>query len=665
MVSPHTVTDSDSESSFSDQDISAKGAGRRGASHALTGPSDPAVRNCSLLRTARELRAAALFRSRSNTAGQRSSNGAVSADPAFDLDEAYGDGQTKLDVQIEIVLTRLALPAPRSGSVSGSGSHSADCAEDKNAPENYFSQDEQSRYERRLSIIADELARLGCHVVTGTRTFAASAQRTSLPASNGSVTSAMRPLPYPPQLRIPSLAAAKKGADDGDGDAAAEGEDGGEAAAPLIFPTLPKPLPPPTLRPSDCLNLDLSALVALASDITHGPLPPCSGLAYPNTDSNANSNSNCKVEDPLPDATVLEALFRQSASWKAAGAGGAGAGSSDNLPGSAAGSEAASEELSISTESHPRKLNLSKASAGRRTEEIPPPASSSSGKGTKQHGRALADQLFREMDPAKAFLQVVVDGVLGCVPELELEGEGSEREGTTAGKVRLYTTEEARDKFGDIMQLVAGATEKRRARALFGIRDGESFRSSLSESRAEAGSTNANASVNEHLETNANAKASGKTAGEDTDCVDAFWIGSRWAGSDARSVRIRRALVLPVQVLPSSYSLATSAPLPPSSHPPPSTSTRTFTPQMITALQLSLSDLRGAPRAIPISEDTSRPPLPSSFHRSQPTTGAGTAARQTPHTLRSLLRGAQEGMTTLTTNIASVSEYRTHLHRVF
>lgn len=261
---------------------------------------------------------------------------------------------------VEVALTRLSMDE-RGSSLQGK----------------FYDDEEERRFEARIRAIDVEMQKMQLLVVskTGRRLFREGEQDGFLPSSIAS----------------------------------------GEASLDERMCLLPRLAPPRKVKtpsPTATLNLDLSALVAFVSQISHIPLPH------------------------LSDADEVDKCFRKD-HWKA------------------------------EPQPEARTLDEEKTTADVEEEK---------GNDT-QHARALRDQLRREMTTDTFF-----DAVLG-----HLEGEE---------RLTLVCTKHVEEKFHEILSLVGGPTEQKRARSLF-----------------------------------------------DEQGQDDFWKGSRWEGnSDVRS-----RIVLPVR----------------------------------------------------------------------------------------------------------------------
>jgi len=166
-------------------------------------------------------------------------------------------------------------------------------------------------------------------------------------------------------------------------------------------PALPSP---PTLIPTHQINLDLSILIALVSDLTHAPLPESVDAAH---------------ERFIPSAAYVE--------WKRSRLRAKSGGTSDDM-------------------------NLVK-------EDADDPLDST------QHSRALAGQLQQEMN--KGILQEICERLLVPRGQFGAGGRIDNPVPPLPPLVEFWTTAEARDRCLRIVAKIGGPAEKQRARALF------------------------------------------------------------------------------------------------------------------------------------------------------------------------------------------------------
>jgi hypothetical protein len=168
-----------------------------------------------------------------------------------------------------------------------------------------------------------------------------------------------------------------------------------------VLPAFPVPIPTPQI------NLDLSILIALVSDLTHAPLPTSVDAAH---------------ERFIPSAAYME--------WKRS------------------------------------RLRVKSGDYGDSTdalrEDTGDPFDST------QHSRALAEQLQQEMH--KGIFQEIHERLLSLRGQLSRDGPTCNSVSNAEGappQVEFWTTPEARDRFLRIIAKVGGPIEKRRASALF------------------------------------------------------------------------------------------------------------------------------------------------------------------------------------------------------
>jgi hypothetical protein len=169
-------------------------------------------------------------------------------------------------------------------------------------------------------------------------------------------------------------------------------------------PVLPSP---PVLTPTLQINLDLSILIALVSDLTHAPLPESVDIAH---------------ERFIPSAAYVE--------WKRSRLRAKGGGSSDST-------NAVSEDID---------------------DPLDP----------TQHSRALVEQLQQEMH--RGIFQEIHERLFTCRRQLSPEDPTHVPVSPPKDApplVEFWTTPEARDRCLRIVAKVGGPAERRRARALF------------------------------------------------------------------------------------------------------------------------------------------------------------------------------------------------------
>ena len=184
---------------------------------------------------------------------------------------------------------------------------------------------------------------------------------------------------------------------------------GERGAIPQPTNSAPTLSSPPVLIPTHQINLDLSVLIALVSDLTHASLPASADAAY---------------ERFIPTTAYVE--WKRSRFRAKSGGGGDG------------------------------------TNAGR--ENIDDVIDSS------QHSRALAEQQQQEMQ--KGMLQEIHERLLACLAAANAGGSSHPAVTTPHSQgaplpVEFWTTPEARDRCLRIVSKIGGPAEKRRAAALF------------------------------------------------------------------------------------------------------------------------------------------------------------------------------------------------------
>ncbi|KAG5639725.1 hypothetical protein H0H81_000005 [Sphagnurus paluster] len=182
-----------------------------------------------------------------------------------------------------------------------------------------------------------------------------------------------------------------------------------ELPAPLPKPKImTPPTPPPSLCPTMHINLDLSVLIALISDLTHAPLPQ--------TIDEANTRF-------IPPESYRE--------WK------------KKKP-SLSGSKRALSRLNQSALAPSPSPSLPSSEPDLGPSEMTLPQDFA------KHSRALTNQLLQEM--GKGLLQELHDKISALTP---------------GSRATFWTTPEARDRCLRIIAKIGGVSEKRRAHALF------------------------------------------------------------------------------------------------------------------------------------------------------------------------------------------------------
>jgi hypothetical protein len=188
---------------------------------------------------------------------------------------------------------------------------------------------------------------------------------------------------------------------------------GERGAIPQPTDSAPTLSSPPVLIPTHQINLDLSVLIALVSDLTHAPLPASVDAAY---------------ERFIPTTAYVE--------WKRSRFRAKSGGSGD-------GTNAGREDTDDAIDSN-------------------------------QHSRALAEQQQQEMQ--KGMLQEIHERLLACLAAANA-GDPSHPTGIAPHSqgaplpVEFWTTLEARDRCLRIVSKIGGPVEKRRAAALFSVDD--------------------------------------------------------------------------------------------------------------------------------------------------------------------------------------------------
>ncbi|KAF5384325.1 hypothetical protein D9615_003311 [Tricholomella constricta] len=314
-----------------------------------------------------------------------------------------------------------------------------------------------------------------------------------------------------------------------------------ETELPIPAPLDPlssSPSPSPPLYPSANINLDLSVLIALISDLTHAPLPMTVDEANRRFIPAQSYREWKQKKNGLSGKKKIHSKDRPTPA------------SSENL------------ELDVALE-FPSDL--------------------------AKHSRALTNQLLQEM--GKGLLQEIHDKVSAI----------------SSGTVEFWTTSEARDRCLRIIAKIGGASEKRRAHALFWTVSTLST-SVLSQSEAE----------------------------------DLYWQDSRYPS--------KFVALFPIHIYPSSPK------------PDPSLiagfTSGLHQPHFSKALAKTSRDILAQettphPRALPdeLVGDVSALPEAGEIQRAIVTKAN---PRLTAHTVQSLLWGAELGWTTLTANKTSI-----------
>ena len=325
---------------------------------------DVAARKCSLTKLIHELRAAANTEARARV--QRS--------------EEYGRKLPFVPIHVEIVVTRMELQAP-SQPLPSAIDRSKDAA-----LADFYQMSEWDRFNHRLAAIAQEAQRHNVDMVFGYR---------HLPSS------VMEPF-QPPSKALSGS------------------EDGESQAKPMGLPKIPRAPAKPEWRTTKNINLDVTAMIALVSDTTHGLFHE-SSAPNPSLDE---TKRHPKLDDGENGSGALyQHHFRTFSIRKEA-------------------LEARAAELSLQ-------------------EDQQDEASRALDNAAAKEGRALAIQLEREMT-----IETLFDAILGPIWGRE-SGDASSQ--TPKGTpVQLFATVGAFDRLRRVSATVGGPNEKRRVRALLG-----------------------------------------------------------------------------------------------------------------------------------------------------------------------------------------------------
>ncbi|KAL5520655.1 hypothetical protein ACEPAF_2656 [Sanghuangporus sanghuang] len=182
----------------------------------------------------------------------------------------------------------------------------------------------------------------------------------------------------------------------------------------------PSSKPLPQLVPSRQINLDLSVLIALVSDITHAPLPRSTEEAYtryiPTAAERARSRKRRQHQKELLARSKAQSALQ-------------------NLLGRSQSKEKAKAPVKQSTDN-----------------------SESDGEGESVHSKALASQVLKEID--QGLLEEIATR-LHLPPGTSLDSSG------VPHQVEFWTSKEVRDRCLRIVDKIGGPAEKRRAAALF------------------------------------------------------------------------------------------------------------------------------------------------------------------------------------------------------
>ncbi|KAG6907046.1 hypothetical protein DXG01_010817 [Tephrocybe rancida] len=312
-----------------------------------------------------------------------------------------------------------------------------------------------------------------------------------------------------------------------------------EVVASSSRPSSPSTLPP--LGPSVDINLDLSVLIALISDLTHAPLPTSA--------QEANQRF-------IPPQSYRDWRLKKNGMY------------------------GKSKSKSKSKEQPPTPIPEKVESDN--TSEFPSDLA--------KHSRALTNQLLQEM--GKGLLQEIRDKMAMLPP------------GTSA---KFWTTPEARDRCLRIITKIGGASEKRRAHALFWT----------------VSTLSAEVLLPEEAE-------------------DLYWLDSRYP---SRFVALFPIHLCPISSTPSP-SLIPDAPSNPKLP-------RFFRDLRRTCIDILVQETIPHPRALPddlVADDG----VPSASGEIQRAIVTKANPRLTAHTVQSLLWGAELGWTTLTANKTSI-----------
>ncbi|KAN0060606.1 hypothetical protein ACQY0O_007264 [Thecaphora frezii] len=308
---------------------------------------DSAARNCSLMKTIRELRAAA-----DTEAHARLQRSAESGRPT----------DVFRPIEVELVVTRIDIARqPQGGDAAAAEEYSS---------KSFYELDESSRFQARIRAIVKEAEKLDIRIVCGFR---------HLPSELFG------------RFEYPSVAIY-----------------GSEL--PVGLPRIPMPPPRPNWKTTRRVNLDVTAMIALVSDTTHGIFDqPAAGADGP--------SARPKADDADP---TFQRHFRTFSIRKEA-------------------LEARAAELSLQDDQSEEAARAMDSAASK-------------------EGRALAIQLERELT-----LETLFDAILEPIL-----GRDTGLEGDPGRKVELYATVGAFDRLRRVSSTVGGVNEKRRVAALLG-----------------------------------------------------------------------------------------------------------------------------------------------------------------------------------------------------
>ncbi|SNX85391.1 uncharacterized protein MEPE_04100 [Melanopsichium pennsylvanicum] len=319
---------------------------------------DVAARKCSLTRLIHELRAAADTEATARV--QRS--------------EEYGRKLPFIPIHVEILVTRMELQSPTAPIPSGNKD---------DASARFYQMSEWDRFNHRLAAIAKEAQRHNVNLVFGYR---------SLPFISAE------------SFITPSAALTSSEA----------------PSAPMGLPKIPTAPTKPLWRTTKNINLDVTAMIALVSDTTHGKFHEMATHDV----SVDETKRHPKLEDGEHGSGALyQHHFRTFSIRKEA-------------------LEARAAELALQDDQQDE-------------------ASRALDNAAAKEGRALAIQLEREMNTETLF-----DAILGPIWG-QLDGQAS-AERANGDAVQLFATVGAFDRLRRVSATVGGPNEKRRVKALLG-----------------------------------------------------------------------------------------------------------------------------------------------------------------------------------------------------
>ncbi|SPO26897.1 uncharacterized protein UTRI_10360_B [Ustilago trichophora] len=322
---------------------------------------DMAARKCSLTKLIHQLRAAA----------------DTEASARVQRSEEYGRSLPFVPIHVEIVVTRMELQTPSQPLPSSNQSREAALAE-------FYQMSEWDRFNHRLAAIAEQAKSHNVDMVFGYR---------SLPAS------------LLDDFQPPSTAFTGTFVE----------------AKPMGLPKIPRAPEKPHWRTTKKINLDVTAMIALVSDTTHGLFHDESGAQTCSLDE---SKRHPKLDQGQHGSGALyQHHFRTFSIRKEA-------------------LEARAAELSLHQDQQDE-------------------ASRALDNAAAKEGRALAIQLEREMT-----IETLFDAILAPIwGRSDRESSTNSAEGTP---VELFATVGAFDRLRRVSATVGGPNEKRRVRALLG-----------------------------------------------------------------------------------------------------------------------------------------------------------------------------------------------------